>query len=206
MPADASRRDYSREWAIIELAQKGDAKAFEHLYSAHKKHVYSLCVRMTRGNTGLAEELTQEIFLQAYRKIQSFRGESAFSTWLRSITVNAVLMHLRKRIVPEISFEELQPEQEDAAPKEEFGRYDLRLEGVAGRLRLKRAIDALPDGYHMVFVLHDIFGYAHNEIAEILGGTSGTYKSQLHKALISVRRLLGKGAAQLVRKCSSHVQ
>lgn len=185
--------NYSRERAVIELAQKGDAKAFEQLYSAHKKRVYSLCVRMTRGNTGLAEELTQEIVLQAYRKIQSFRGESAFSTWLHRITVNAVLMHLRKPVVPGISFEELQPEQEDAAPKEQFGRYDLRLEGAADRLRLKRAIDALPDGYQLVFVLHDIFGYEHNEIAEILGGTLGTSKSQLHKARISVRRLLGRG-------------
>jgi RNA polymerase sigma-70 factor, ECF subfamily len=88
----------------------------------------------------------------------------------------------------------LQPEQEDAAPKEEFGGYDLRLEGVIDRARLERAIDGLPDGYHMIFVLHDIYGYDHKEIAGILGCSAGRSKSQLHKARISIRRLLTRGS------------
>jgi RNA polymerase sigma-70 factor, ECF subfamily len=124
-----TRSNYSREQAVIELARKGDANAFEQLYSAHKRLVYGICVRMTRGNISLAEDLTQEVFIQVYRKMQSFRGESAFSTWLHRVTFNAVLMRLRKPVVPEVSLEELQPEQEDAAPKEEFGSYDLCLEG-----------------------------------------------------------------------------
>ena len=202
-PIRGMTRSYPHAQAVIELAQKGDAKAFEQLYTAHKGRVYSLCVRMTRGNTGFAEELTQEIFLQAYRKIQSFRGESAFSTWLHRITVNAVLMHLRKRVVQEISFEELQPEQQEDAPhaptKEQFGRYDLHLEGVADRLRLERAIDALPHGYHIIFVLHDIYGCDHQEIAEVLGCTTGNSKSQLHKARISVRKLLQKDSVPAKR-------
>jgi RNA polymerase sigma-70 factor (ECF subfamily) len=171
---NATRRDYSREKAVIELAQKGDAKAFEQLYTAHKGRAYSLCIRMTRGNTGLAEDLTQEVFLQAYRKIQSFRGESAFSTWLHRITINAVLMRPRKPVVQEISFEELQPEQEDAAPKEEFGRYDLRLECAIDRVSLERAIDALAHGYHMIFVLHDIYGFDHHRAKKCDGTSSNS--------------------------------
>src|SRR5690348_12225763 len=115
--------------AVIELAQQGDVNAFEQLYTAHKRRIYSLCLRMTRGNIGLTEELTQDVFVQVHRKIQGFRGESAFSTWLHRIAFNVVLMHLRKRVVPEISFEELQPDREDAAPKREFGGDDSRLEG-----------------------------------------------------------------------------
>jgi RNA polymerase sigma-70 factor, ECF subfamily len=191
--ANATLSDYPREQAVIELARKGDANAFEQLYTAHKGRVYSLCVRMTRGNTSLAEDLTQEVFVQVYRKIQSFRGESAFSTWLHRVTVNAVLMRLRKPVVPEVSLEELQPEQEDAAPKVDFGSYDLRLEGVIDRARLERAIDRLAEGYHTIFVLHDIYGYDHKEIAEILGCSIGNSKSQLHKARISIRRLLTTG-------------
>jgi RNA polymerase sigma-70 factor, ECF subfamily len=175
---NATRSNYSREQAVIELARKGDANAFEQLYTAHKGRVYSLCVRMTRGNTSLAEDLTQEVFIQVYRKIQSFRGESAFSSWLHRVTVNAVLMRLRKPVVPEVSLEELQPEQEDAAPKVDFGSYDLRLEGVIDRARLERAIDRLAEGYHTIFVLHDIYGYDHKEIAEILGCSIGNSKSQ----------------------------
>ncbi len=191
---NATLRHYSSERTLIELAQNGDANAFEKLYAAHKRRVYGTCVRMTRGNTSLAEDLTQEVFMQVYRKMQSFRGESAFSTWLHRVTVNAVLMRLRKPVVPEVSLEEFQPEQEEAAPKADFGSYDLRLEGVIDRARLERAIDELPDGYHMIFVLHDIYGFDHGEIAGILGCSAGTSKSQLHKARISIRRLLTRSS------------
>ena len=188
-------RSYSHEQAAIELAQKGDANAFDQLYTAHKRRVYSLCLKMTRGNIGLAEELTQEVFIQVHRKIQGFRGESAFSTWLHRIAFNVVLMHLRKRVVPEISFEELQPEREDAAPKMEFGGDDSRLESTADRIRLERAIEGLADGYQMIFVLHELYGYEHNEIAEILGCSIGNSKSQLHKARQSVRKRLQDGSS-----------
>lgn len=192
-PIRGRTRSYPHAQAVIELAQKGDANAFEQLYTAHKRRVYSLCLRMTRGNIGLAEELMQEAFLQVHRKIHSFRSESAFSTWLHRIAFNVVLMRLRKRVVPEVSFEELQAEREDAAPKKEFGGDDSRLESTADRIRLERAIDGLPDGYQMIFVLHEGYGYEHNEIAEILGCSIGNSKSQLHKARNSVRRRLQNG-------------
>lgn len=182
--------NYSNEKAMIALAQKGDGKAFEQLYTAHKRRVYSLCVRMTRGNSGLAEELMQEAFLQVHRKIQTFRGESAFSTWLHRVVFNIVMMRLRRAVVQEVPFEELQPQQEDGAPKKEFGGDDLRLESTADRIRLQGAIDGLPDGYQMIFVLHEVYGYEHNEIAEILGCSIGNSKSQLHKARKSVLKRL----------------
>lgn len=182
--------NYSSEKAVIALAQKGDGKAFEQLYTAHKRRVYSLCVRMTRGNSGLAEELMQEAFLQVHRKIQTFRGESAFSTWLHRLVFNIVMMRLRRAVVQEVPFEELQPQQEDDAPKKEFGGDDLRLESTADRIRLQGAIDGLPDGYQMIFVLHEVYGYEHNEIAEILGCSIGNSKSQLHKARKSVLKRL----------------
>lgn len=193
--SNTTRNNYARERVVIELAQTGDANAFEQLYTAHKRRVYSLCLRMTRGNMGLAEELMQEAFLQVHRKIQGFRGDSAFSTWLHRLSFNVVLMHLRRRVVPETSFDELQPEREDAAPKMEFGGDDSRLESTAARLRLERAIEGLPDGYQMIFVLHEIYGYEHNEIAEILGCSIGNSKSQLHKARNSVRKRLQGGSS-----------
>lgn len=187
-----TRSNCSSERAVIALAQKGDGKAFEQLYTAHKRRVYSLCVRMTRGNSGLAEELMQEAFLQVHRKIQTFRGESAFSTWLHRLVLNIVMMRLRRAVVQEVSFEELQPQQEDGAPKKEFGGDDSRLESTADRIRLQGAIDGLPDGYQMIFVLHEVYGYEHNEIAEILGCSIGNSKSQLHKARKSVLKRLHK--------------
>jgi len=191
---NATRSNYSREQAVIKLARKGDVNAFEQLYTAHKRRVYGICVRMTRGNTSFAEDLTQEVFIQVYRKIRSFRGESAFSTWLHRITVNAVLMRLRKPVVPEISFEELEPEQEDPLRRRSSAATTCAWKGVIDRASLERAIDGLPDGYRTIFVLHDIYGCDHKEIAEILGCSAGTSKSQLHKARIKVRRLLQKGS------------
>jgi len=111
------------EAEAIDKAKAGDAASFEILYSMHKRRVYSLCLRMT-GNTAEAEDLTQEAFLQLYRKIATFRGESAFSTWLHRLSVNVVLMHLRKKGLPEVSLEEtLEPQQEDG-PKRDIGARD----------------------------------------------------------------------------------
>jgi len=155
----------------------------------HKRRVYSLCLRMT-GNPTAAEDLTQEAFLQLFRKIQTFRGESAFSTWLHRMSVNVVLMQLRKKGLPVVSLEEtMEPQQEDG-PRREFGTEDLSLRGSVDRLNLERAIADLPAGYRSVLVLHDIEGYEHNEIAGMLGCSVGNSKSQLHKARLKMRELL----------------
>lgn len=174
----------------IRLAQQGDAAAFERIYRLHSRRVYSLCLRMV-GNTTEAEDLTQEAFLQLFRKISTFRGESAFSTWLHRLAVNVVLMKLRKKSGTETSLEEVtEPDEESGGPRRDFGTPDLRLVGSIDRVNLQRAVDRLPPGYKSVFVLHDVQGYEHNEIAEIMGCSIGNSKSQLHKARMRLRELL----------------
>jgi RNA polymerase sigma-70 factor (ECF subfamily) len=180
------------EAEAIQQAQAGDALAFEMLYSLHKRRVYSLCLRML-GNVAEAEDLTQEAFLQLYRKIGTFRGDSAFSTWLHRLAVNVVLMHLRKKGLPQVSLEEtLEPSQDDG-PRKDIGARDLTLSGSIDRVTLERAVDNLPPGYRLVFVLHDVEGYEHNEIAEMLDCSIGNSKSQLHKARMKLRDLLRAG-------------
>jgi RNA polymerase sigma-70 factor (ECF subfamily) len=177
------------EEKAIRAAQKGDGAAFETLYTLHKKRVYSLCLRMT-GSTAEAEDLTQEAFMQLFRKISTFRGESAFSTWLHRMTVNVVLMHLRKRVPDLISIDETLEGAEETAPPRQLEDKDLRLAGSVDRVALERAIRKLPAGYRTIFILHDIEGYEHNEIAKILGCSIGNSKSQLHKARMRLRDLV----------------
>ena len=177
------------EAEAIEKAKQGDATAFQALYDRHKRRVYSLCLRMT-ANTAEAEDLAQEAFLQLYRKIATFRGESAFSTWLHRLSVNVVLMHLRKKSLPVVSLEETTQPGEDDTPKKDFGADDLALSGSIDRLHLRRAVESLPPGYRMIFLLHDVEGYEHNEIAKIVGCSIGNSKSQLHKARMKLRDLL----------------
>jgi len=172
----------------IARAQQGDEAAFEALFSAHKRRVYSLCLRMT-GDTAEAEDLTQEAFLQLFRKISTFRGESAFTTWLHRLVVNVVLMHLRKKGLQQISLDEVDSSQEEPV-KRDYGDDDRRLIGSIDRLSLDRAIAALPHGYRTVFVLHDVEGYEHNEIAQIMNCSTGNSKSQLHKARLKLREHL----------------
>ncbi len=180
------------EAEAIKDAQAGDGRAFEKLYSLHKRRVYSLCLRML-GNVAEAEDLTQEAFLQLHRKIGTFRGDSAFSTWLHRLSVNVVLMHLRKKGLPQVSLEEtLEPSQEDG-PRKDIGTRDLMLSGSIDRVTLERAIENLPPGYRLVFVLHDVEGYEHNEIADMLDCSIGNSKSQLHKARMKLRDLLRSG-------------
>ena len=141
------------------------------------------------GNTADAEDLTQEAFLQLHRKIGTFRGESAFSTWLHRMSVNVVLMRLRKKGLPEVSLEEMLEPQEDG-PRKDVGGRDNVLAGALDRVNLERVIEGLPPGYRMIFVLHDIEGYEHNEIAEMMDCSIGNSKSQLHKARMKLRELL----------------
>ena len=178
------------EGESIRLAQAGDAAAFEHLYQLHSRRVYALCLRMV-GNPSDAEDLMQEAFLQLFRKIGTFRGESAFSTWLHRMTVNVVLMRLRKKTLPAASLEETtEPDEETGGPRKDIGAPDLRLSGAVDRVNLERSIEKLPPGYRTVFVLHDVQGFEHNEIAGIMGCSVGNSKSQLHKARTRLRELL----------------
>jgi len=186
--ARKSQGDKLSEAEAIERAKQGDEEAFEALYRLHRRRVYSLCLRMT-ANTATAEDLTQEAFLQLFRKIGTFRGESAFSTWLHRMAVNVVLMQLRKKGLPLVSLEETM-ETEEESPKKEPGAEDVRLAGSINRIQLQQAIGDLPPGYRMVFLLHDVEGYEHNEIAEMVGCSIGNSKSQLHKARMKLRELL----------------
>jgi len=187
------------EAEAIERAKQGNAEAFQSLYDKHKRRVYSLCLRMT-ANVAEAEDLTQEAFLQLYRKIGTFRGESAFSTWLHRLSVNVVLMHLRKKGLPVVSLEETTQGAEEDSPKKDFGTQDLALTGSIDRLQLQRAVEDLPPGYRTIFVLHDVEGYEHNEIAEIVGCSIGNSKSQLHKARMKLRDLLKMNRAGKAEK------
>ena len=188
------------EAETIERAKQGDAEAFQALYDKHKRRVYSLCLRMT-SNTAEAEDLTQEAFLQLYRKIATFRGESAFTTWLHRLSVNVVLMHLRKKGLPVVSLEETtQSTGEEDSPKKDFGADDVALAGSIDRLQLQKAVENLPPGYRTIFVLHDVEGYEHNEIAGIVGCSIGNSKSQLHKARMKLRDLLKMNRAEKATK------
>ena len=141
------------------------------------------------GDTAEAEDLSQEAFLQLFRKIGTFRGESAFSTWLHRLVVNVVLMHLRRRGIQQVPLEDANSSQEEPV-KREYGDDDKRLMGSIDRITLDHAIAELPPGYRAVFVLHDVEGYEHNEIAQIMNYSIGNSKSQLHKARLKLREHL----------------
>ena len=196
--ARKTQGDGLSEAEAIERAKQGDAEAFETLYNLHKRRVYSLCLRMT-ANTAEAEDLTQEAFLQLFRKISTFRGESAFSTWLHRMAVNVVLMRLRKKGLPVVPLEDTM-EGEEETPKKEPGALDPSLAGSIDRLELDRAIGSLPPGYRTIFVLHDVEGYEHNEIAGLVGCSIGNSKSQLHKARMKLRDLLKTSRAAKAAK------
>jgi len=183
----------------LERAQAGDHHAFAQLYSMHKRRIYSLCLRMV-GNVAEAEDLTQEAFLQLHRKIATFRGDSAFITWLHRLAINVVLMHLRKKELSLVSLDEaMEPTLEDG-PGRSFGAPDLSLTGSIDRMALERAIANLPAGYRLIFILHDIEGYEHNEIASMLDCSIGNSKSQLHKARLKLRDVLCTTSGQEARR------
>ena len=187
------------EAEAIRRAQGGDQLMFEHLYRLHSRRVYALCLRIA-GNITEAQDLTQEVFLLLLRKIHTFRGDSAFSTWLHRLTVNLVLMHLRKKQLPVVSIEANPDSDENTGSLTiDVGAPDLLLEGSIDRINLERCIEQLPAGYRTMFVLHDIEGYEHNEIAEILGRSIGASKSQLHKARLRLRELLHEFKRQKAR-------
>src|SRR5215471_778272 len=179
------------EKQLVRLAQLGDKQAFARLYETHKRRVYALCLRITREQTE-AEDCTQEAFLQCFLRLSTFRGDSALSTWLYRLTVNVVLMRLRAAHVKPISLDtggtnETSSEtgMVNACPVD-----DLHLEGAVDRIALHRALRKLPPGYRTIFLLHDVEGKAHSEIARELGCSIGNSKSQLHQARVRLRRFL----------------
>ena len=178
---NASNTDH----VLAQRAAGGDMGAFEELYERHHRRVYSLCLRMTQ-NASEAEDLAQEVFIQLFRKIGSFRGESAFTTWLHRLTVNQVLMHFRKRSV------KLEKTTEEGETPVQIvrGTENPNAMPVMDRIALDNALKQLPPGYRTVFVLHDVEGHEHEEIAKMLGVAVGTSKSQLHKARMKLRQIL----------------
>jgi len=167
-------------------AQAGDRDAFAELYARHKKHVFSICMRMVR-DFSLAEDLTQETFLQVHRKLALFRGDSVFSTWLHRLAVNTVLMHLRKRVLAVVSLDQLMENVPEERAGRSFGTRDLTQAGVVDRLAIDQAVASMAPGYRNVFLLHDVHGFDHSEIASMLDCSCGNTKSQLHKARRAMR-------------------
>lgn len=170
---------------VIVRAQQGDELAFARLFTAHRARVYRLCLRMT-NDPSLAEDLTQEAFIQAFRKLPTFRQQARFSTWLHRVAVNQALMHLRRK-PQDASLDDIQMTPDQEAIPREFPSEDRALTGCLDRITLGRAIASLPAGYRAVFVLHDVEGYKHSEIAGIVHCSVGNCKSQLHKARRQLR-------------------
>lgn len=181
----ASTETADSDFALAQRVAEADRTAFEILYKRHYRRVYSVVMRMAQ-NASEAEDLTQEVFIQLYRKAGSFRGESAFTTWLHRMTVNQVLMHFRKR-----SNKDERTTDDGETPEQIVnGTESAARMPVVNRLALNKAIAQLPNGYRTVFVLHDVEGYEHEEIARFMQFSVGTSKSQLHKARLKLRNLL----------------
>ena len=172
---------------LCKLAANGSLAAFELIYERYHRRTYSLCLRMSSSQTE-AEDLTQEVFIQLFRKIGSFRGDSAFSTWLHRLTVNQVLMHFRRRSVKN----ERTSDDGEMPEQTVRGSANPNKMQIVDRIALKNAIAELPNGYRNVFVLHDVEGFEHEEVARMMGISVGTSKSQLHKARLKLRGLLIK--------------
>lgn len=170
----------------MEILRARDPDAFAKLFEDCHRKVYSLALRML-GRPEEAEEVVQDVFLQLFRKGSSFRGDSAFGTWLHRLAVNAVLMRMRKNRRHRAEQQPDDTELEDAVEGESLRQQRLSL---VERIHLKKSIGKLPKGYRQVLLLHDVEGYEHEEIASILGISAGTTKSQLHKARARLRKLL----------------
>lgn len=181
--------DFASDCVLASRAAAGEREAFAVLYHRHSQRVYALCLRMT-ANAAEAEDLRQDVFVSLWRKIGTFRGKAAFSTWLYRFTVNQVLMHWRKR---------------QAHPEEALGERELSTEAapvakdpkqrpIIDRIMIESAVGRLAPGSRNVFRLHDVEGYEHKEVARLLGISEGTSKSQLHRARLKLRSLIGQQA------------
>jgi RNA polymerase sigma-70 factor (ECF subfamily) len=173
------------DFALAQRAAQGDVGAFEEIFRRNHRLVYGLCLRMTQ-DVAEAEDVTQEVFILLLRKVGGYRGEANFTTWLHRLTVNQVLMRFRKN----------KSRREDALEEGEAQAADVlpasarRPSQMIDRITLERAIAKLPPGYRAAFVLHDVEGYEHEEVARMMGCAVGTSKSQLHKARAKLRKIL----------------
>jgi RNA polymerase sigma-70 factor, ECF subfamily len=170
---------------LVRRCMQGDAAAFEELYRAHAARLYSLLLRMV-GSAEDAEDLLQDVFLQAHRKLDSFRGESSLGTWLYRLAVNQCLDYLRGR---QSKMTRVTESIEDEAVAEPAAPTPA-VPAAISRVDLERAIARLPEGCRLAFVLHDVEGFAHHEVAGLLGISEGTSKSQVHKARLKLRSML----------------
>ena len=170
---------------LVRRCKQGDARAFEELYRAHSARLYSLLLRMV-GAAEDAEDLLQDVFLQAHRKLDSFRGESSLGTWLYRLAVNQCLDYLRGR---QSKMTRITESFEDEAVQEPTSPAPA-IPAAISRVDLERAIARLPEGCRLAFVLHDVEGFAHHEVAGLLGISEGTSKSQVHKARLKLRSML----------------
>lgn len=184
-PAAGGDAGRAADLALARRAASGDLEAFEEVYRRHARRVFGLCLRMTR-DASEAEDLTQDVFVHLFRKIANFRGDSALSTWIHRVAVNQVLMHFRKRRSRPESVTADGETPEEAGP----GGAGRGRTGVIDLVALDQAVARLPEGYRAVFVLYDVEGYDHAEIARMLGISPGTSKSQLHKARRRLRDLI----------------
>jgi len=188
IPASRTSERQESQVNLVRRAQEGDQEAFATLFHQHKSRVYSVCLLMTK-DVAEAEDLTQEAFLQVFRTVGSFRGDAAFSTWLYRVAVNTVLMKLRRRkSPPTVSLDE--PVSAASSVTRDLGKPDPKLTGVIDRIALRRAFQELPEGCRKIFAMHEVEGYQHHEIAELLDCSIGNSKSQLHKAKLKLRALL----------------
>jgi RNA polymerase sigma-70 factor (ECF subfamily) len=189
IPSTSAKGRDDSQINLVKRAQAGDEQAFATLFQQHKNRVYSVCLLMTK-DVAEAEDLTQEAFLQVFRTVGSFRGDAAFSTWLYRVAVNTVLMKLRRRkSPPTVSLDE-PVHSESPSLHRDFGKNDPDLSGVVDRIALRRALQELPEGCRRIFALHEVEGYQHHEIAQLLDCSIGNSKSQLHKAKLKMRSLL----------------
>ncbi len=179
----------TNEQTLVLRAQRGDEEAFAALFQLHRRSVYSVCMRMT-GDAAEAEDMTQEAFLQVFEKVGTFRGDSAFSSWLYRVAVNTVLMKRRRHKSPPMLSLDAPALSDSPSLQHEFGERDPSLSGAIDRITLHRAIQALPGRCRKVFGLYEVHGYQHREIAELLHCSVGSSKSQLRHARLKMRNLL----------------
>ena len=198
-PSNAIARNTVRtDSELIARAQEGDPQACATIFDLHRRRVYSTCLLMTKNVTD-AEDMMQDAFIQIFRGLRTFRGDSAFSTWIYRVVVNTVLMTRRKKHLREVSLDEPATLEYSPVPRE-FGRDDIELVGAIDRVALIQAANELPEGCRTVFILHEVEGYEHHEIAEQLRCSIGNSKSQLHKARLKMRKMLASGKKRIGRK------
>jgi RNA polymerase sigma-70 factor (ECF subfamily) len=178
------------ELEVIANARRGDEQAFQALFETHRRWVYSLCLRMSRSSAE-AEDLTQDAFLQLFRRISTFRGDSSFSTWFHRLVINTVLMHLRRR-ASEAARTAHRSRDPQYGGQPEYSAEDPSLRGIVDRVSLNQALNQLPESYRAVVILHDLEGYRHEELVRSKSGSVGTSKSQLHRARMMLRKLLSE--------------